>query len=59
MTSDVFTEQVKKDEVKDVSKDQGSSKITQNGHDEIPGETTCILLNNNSGESCSVLAMTR
>jgi hypothetical protein len=50
MTSDVFTEQAKKDDVKGVDEGQGSSKITQNGHGEIPAETTCILLNNNSGE---------
>jgi hypothetical protein len=50
VTSDVFAEQTKKDDVKNVSKDEGSSKIVQNGCNEIPGDATCILLNNNSGE---------
>lgn len=49
VTSEVFTEQAKKDDVKDVNKNQDSAKILHNGHDDIPGETTCILLNNNSG----------
>ncbi|CAB4027085.1 liprin-beta-1 isoform X2 [Paramuricea clavata] len=48
VTSDVFAEQTKKDDVKNVSKDEGSSKIVQNGCNEIPGDATCILLNNNS-----------
>ncbi len=58
LTSDVFTEHAKKDDVKDIRKDQGSSKIVENGHDEIPGETTCLLLSKNSGE-CVILLLTR
>lgn len=51
VTSEVFSEHAKKDDVKDVSKsNQESAKVVQNGHDDIPGETTCILLNNNSGK---------
>ena len=49
VTSEVFAEHAKKDDVKDVNKNQDSAKILQNGHDDIPAETTCLLLNNNSG----------
>ena len=52
VASEVFTEHAKKDDVKDAvgKSNQESAKIVQNGHDDIPGETTCILLNNNSGK---------
>lgn len=59
MTSDVFAEQTKSDDVKGVSKDRGSSHPVQNGHDEMPGETTCILLNNNPGEHFFLLVLTK
>ncbi|XP_028397692.1 liprin-beta-2-like [Dendronephthya gigantea] len=48
VTSDAFTEQNKKDDAKDVFSNQKSLNAVENGQDEIPGEATCILLNNNA-----------
>lgn len=45
VTSEVFPDQNRKD---DVSKEQRSGKLLQNGHDEIPVDTTGILLSNDT-----------